>query len=255
MDEAALRLIAPNQPLLIAVSGGVDSMVLLDLLQRRAKQFGWRLRVAHLNHQLRGKSSDADERLVKNRANGFGLPISSERISVAELARRKKLSIEMAAREARHDFLARTARNHGIGTICLAHQADDQVELFFLRLLRGSSPEGLVGMDEIGPSPADAKLRLVRPLLKYTKNQILEYARVEKIKFREDRTNQSIDFLRNRIRHELIPLLEQNYQPAIRKIIDRFMDLLREESRLIEAVLHETAEKKPRTKGGLRNLK
>ena len=246
--EAARRLIKPGETVLVAVSGGVDSMVLLDVLSREAKEFGWQLHVAHLNHQLRGRSSDGDEELVHKTAKRLRLPVSIERIAVGEVARTRKVSIEMAAREVRHEFLGRTARAHGIGTICLAHHRDDQVELFFLRLLRGSSPEGLAGMDEIGRSPADRRLRIVRPLLRYRKDELVEYATAQGVKFREDRTNRSVDILRNRVRHELIPLIEKGYQPGIRAIIERLMDLLREESRVIESVLHvaEEARKDPK---------
>ena len=249
--EAAKRLIEPGEAVLVAVSGGVDSMVLLDALFHGAKELGWRLHVTHLNHQLRGRSSDGDEALVRKTAKRLRLPVSVERIAVGEIARTRKVSIEMAARDVRHEFLARMARAHGIGTICLAHHRDDQVELFFLRLLRGSSPEGLAGMEETGRSPADKRLRVIRPLLRYGKEELIEYATAHGVKFREDRTNRSVDILRNRIRHELIPLMEKKYQPGIRAIVERLMDLLREESRVIESVLQvaQEARKEPKKSG------
>lgn len=117
-------------------------MVLLHVLHRLARAQQWRLTVAHLNHQLRGRSSDADERLVREAAKRLGLACVVERANVKEYARRHRRSIEMAAREVRHDFLARAARERGIRTIALAHHADDQVELFFLRLLRERAPKG-----------------------------------------------------------------------------------------------------------------
>src|SRR3954468_14186303 len=181
--EAAPRLFKDRQRILVAVSGGVDSMVLLHLLQRGREEFHWQLHLAHLNHCLRGRSSDADEQLVRRTAERLNIPGSTGRADVLAIAASRKVSTEMAARQARHEFLARIARQEGISTIALAHHADDQAELFFLRLLRGSSPEGLAGMASISPSPVDPALSLARPLLNFTKAQLLEYARGERIVF------------------------------------------------------------------------
>ena len=130
------HLLKPREKLLVAVSGGLDSAVLLELLHRLSSRHGWRLLVAHFNHQLRGKSSDADERLVRRSARRLQLSIAIDRADVKGLAKRERISIEMAARQLRHEFLARTARRCRLGSVALAHQADDQVELFFLRLFR-----------------------------------------------------------------------------------------------------------------------
>src|SRR5260370_33511651 len=121
-------------------------MVLLHILYELSRQWGWELRVAHLNHQLRGSSSLADERLVRGTARALKLPLVVERADVRAFGKSQKVSVEMAARKLRHDFLARAAARHKIPSIALAHHADDQVELFFLRLLRGSGGEGLAGM-------------------------------------------------------------------------------------------------------------
>lgn len=217
-----------NEPALVAVSGGVDSMVLLHLLARLPN-----IQIAHLNHGLRSKASDADERFVRQAANKLGIPCHIERSDVKAIARKQKLSIEMAARKCRHEFFARLARKLGIRTIVLAHHADDQVELFFLRLLRGAGPEGLACMQESAPSPVDTALTVFRPLLGVTKKQICAYASEHKIAFREDATNTAISILRNRIRHKLIPLLERDYQPALGKIVLRTIELIRSESEVI----------------------
>ncbi|MGD0094548.1 MAG: tRNA lysidine(34) synthetase TilS, partial [Planctomycetota bacterium] len=146
------RLFHPGQRILVAVSGGVDSMVLLQLLHELAPRHGWQLTAAHLNHQLRGRSSEADERLVRRTVQKLTVPLLVGRAAVLERARAGKLSVEMAARELRHGFLARTARQRHIPTVALGHHADDQLELFFLRLLRGSGGEGLAGMKWRTPS-------------------------------------------------------------------------------------------------------
>ena len=201
-------------------------MILLHILHELAPTHGWQLTVAHLNHALRGRSSDADERLVRRTAEKLKLPVRVGRVDVRRFARLHGLSLEMAARKVRHDFLARTAARLGISRIALAHQADDQVELFFLRLLRGSSGEGLAGMKWRSPSPSNPKVELVRPLLDQPRSALLDYAAEMRIRFREDASNASLDIQRNRLRHELLPLLRAKYQPALSKIILRTADIL-----------------------------
>jgi tRNA(Ile)-lysidine synthase len=201
-------------------------MVLLHLLHGLAPKRGWQLMAAHLNHQLRGRSSDADERLVRRTAKKLKLPLLVERAAVAELARSRKLSLEMAARELRHDFLAHTARRRRIPSVALAHHADDQLELFFLRLLRGSGGEGLGGMKWRNPSPSGGEIGLVRPLLDQPKGVLVDYAAEHGIRYREDASNAVLDFQRNRIRHELLPLLRRKYQPALDRTISRVMDIV-----------------------------
>lgn len=220
------RLFRPGQRILAAVSGGADSMVLLNVLHELAPRHGWRLTVAHLNHQLRGRSSAADERLVRRAAQELKLAAVVERAEVRQLARAQKLSIEMAARELRHGFLARVARRGRIPSIALAHHADDQLELFFLRLLRGSGGEGLAGMKWRNPSPSDPGIQVVHPLLDQPKAELVEYAAEHGIRYREDASNAGLDFQRNRIRHELLPLLRSKYQPALDRTIPRVMEIV-----------------------------
>lgn len=224
----ARGLFRRGQKILVAVSGGVDSMVLLRLLHELSKQYKWKLTVAHLNHQLRGRSSDADERLVARTAKALRLPMVVERANVRKRAKPGGLSLEMAAREARHEFLARTAVRLNISAIALAHHTDDQVELFFLRLLRGSGSEGLGGMKWRNRSPfarEGDELYLARPLLEESKESLREFAAQRKIEFREDASNTSPDILRNRIRHELLPLLRKKYQPALDRMILQLMEI------------------------------
>jgi tRNA(Ile)-lysidine synthase len=221
----ARRLLARGQRLLVAVSGGLDSVVLLHVLHGLGAKHGWQLTVAHLNHRLRGAASEADERLVRRTAKRLGLPIRVERADVRRFARSHRLSLEMAARRLRHEFLARTAAQLGISSIALAHHADDQVELFFLRLLRGASGEGLAGMKWRSPSPVDKGIEILRPLLEQSKSALRSYAACAGISFREDATNACLDIQRNRIRHELLPLLRAHYQPALSKIILRVADI------------------------------
>jgi tRNA(Ile)-lysidine synthase len=229
---AAHELFRRGQSILVAVSGGLDSMVLLHLLDPLSKIHEWKISVAHLNHQLRGRSSDADERLVQKIAASLKVKFISERTDVKNFAKANRVSIEMAARKLRHEFLARTARKLKIKTIALAHHADDQVELFFLRLLRGAGTEGLSGMTWKSKSPADASIQLVRPLLDQSKERLLEFARTEKIPFREDASNASLDFQRNRIRHEVVPSFRR-IQPTWNETVLRTMEIVAAESNFV----------------------
>jgi len=219
--------------ILVAVSGGLDSMTLLHALKQLTARHQWQLVIVHFNHRLRGRASDADERLVCKTGAAMRLPVIAERADVKAFAAKSKLSLEMAARKLRHEFLARVARKHKIETIALAHHADDQVELFFLRLLRGAGGAGLAGMKWRSPSPADKTISLVRPLLGFTKVGLAEFARENKVRFREDATNDSTDFLRNRIRQELLPLLRKNYQPGLDKAVLRLMEIVGAEAEFV----------------------
>ncbi|HVV00441.1 MAG TPA: tRNA lysidine(34) synthetase TilS [Verrucomicrobiae bacterium] len=218
---------------IVAVSGGLDSMVLLDVMRRLSPRFGWSLIVAHLNHRLRGRESRADEALVRKIARHSGLPMVVGSADILKRRRLEKVSLEMAAREARHSFLTATARRRRASAIVLAHHADDQVELFFLRLFRGSGPDGLGGMRAISSSPFDGSIFVLRPLLDETKAELLEYALSRKIQFREDATNRQHEIQRNRIRGELLPTLRRRYAPFSDAAIARTMRLLQDESDFI----------------------
>jgi len=227
------RLLVRGQKILVAVSGGVDSMVLLHSLHLLAKKSGWEISVAHYNHRLRGRASEADEKLVQQTAVALGLGFFGGGSDVKKIAERSNISIEMASRKLRHEFLARTAKEHNISTIAVAHHADDQVELFFVRLLRGAGGVGLAGMKWLSPSPADRTLSLIRPLLNFSKAELLAFARERKIQYRNDATNFSADFLRNRIRNELLPLLHEDYQPGLDKTVLRMMDIVGAEAEFV----------------------
>ncbi|HLP78033.1 MAG TPA: tRNA lysidine(34) synthetase TilS, partial [Candidatus Paceibacterota bacterium] len=236
------RLLRAGESVVVAVSGGADSMVLLHILHRLAQQNFWKLTVAHLNHRLRGRSSDADERLVVRTCRKLKLKVITARADVKRLAAKRKLSIEMAARQARHEFLARTAKKLNVSTIALAHHGDDQLELFFLRLLRGSGSDGLAGMKWKNASPADPGIQLIRPFLDLPKGELLDHATENRVFFREDASNASADFQRNRIRHELLPLLRKHYQPALDRVIGRVIEIADGESACLDQAAREWLE-------------
>lgn len=218
------KLFQDGQSILVAVSGGVDSMALLHALHRLAKRHAWRLAACHFDHQIR-QESRGDAQLVRQTVKKLDIPFTLGKGDVPSLAREAGISLEMAGREMRHDFFVKTARKLRMHTVALAHHAGDQVELFFLRLFRGAGGEGISGMKWISHSPGDPEIFLVRPFLGETKSDLASFAQAEGIVFAEDATNAHLDMPRNRIRHELIPLLEKHYQPALGRTLSRVMDI------------------------------
>jgi tRNA(Ile)-lysidine synthase len=222
IQSTLAKLLVPGEPLLAGVSGGADSVALLNMLVAG----GCRPHICHLNHQLRGTDSDADAKFVRQLAKKHGLPFTIEKRDVAALAAKHKLSIEDAARRARHEFFAAVAQKTGIKTLALAHTADDQVETFLLKLLRGAGAAGLSGMEQ---EHQLGGVRVIRPLLGVRRKEILDYLKTQKLSWREDASNADLRFTRNRVRHVLLPLLEREFNPAVRETLLRTAEILRDE--------------------------
>lgn len=218
-----VSLLPPRSHLLVAVSGGADSLALLHLLHEQAARHSWKLTVAHLNHGIRGKASDADSAFVADVARRLHLPCVIGKACVPALARRKGISLEMAAREARYTFLFRTARAVKADRIVTAHHADDQVETILLKLVRGAGRGGLSGM---AASSGAGTVPIVRPLLRVSRGAMESLLKRRKIAWREDESNRDTDFLRNRVRHDLLPFLERKFNPRIRDAILRMGTVL-----------------------------
>lgn len=216
------NLFAPGDRVLVAVSGGPDSVALLQLLHRLHSELNLELGVAHFDHGLRGRESREEAGFVAALTKSLSLPFFGGEGDTRQLARGKKISLQMAARRLRLRFLKDTCRNHSYQKLALGHTADDQVELFFLRLLRGAGPEGLAGMPSITPEG------LVRPLLAVGKEVILAWLRQENLPYRQDPSNLKRDYLRNRVRLDLLPRLEE-YNPRVRDAVWRAQALLQEE--------------------------
>jgi tRNA(Ile)-lysidine synthase len=227
----------PSRRYLIAVSGGRDSVALLHALV----DLGYKkLIVCHLDHQLRGKSSDADARFVEKFAAKYHLDLVVGSTEVRALAAKKKLSIETAARTARYEFFAQVAKRERCRTIFLAHHADDLVETFLINLFRGAGTAGLSAMREVSKRRIDhVDLAIVRPLLGVWREEIDKYVRAHRLKFREDASNQNLAPLRNRIRHRVIPYLEKTLDRNIRQNIWRTATIAAEEESFFETLLPE----------------
>jgi tRNA(Ile)-lysidine synthase len=230
--RARLRRLGVHQRdrVLVAVSGGADSTALLDALARWKKSEN--LFVAHLNHLLRGAESDADEAFVREMAARLVLPSVIARENIAACAAREKQNLEATARRVRYDFLRRAAEASQATVIVTGHTRDDQVETILLRLLRGTSAAGWRGIEaEIALRNS---LRLLRPLLDITRAEVLAHCAAYQLTFRHDSSNESAAFTRNRIRHELLPLLE-TFNPAIHATLVRVAAQISEDDDFLQA--------------------
>jgi len=226
---------------LVAVSGGRDSVALLHWLISLGYE---QLVVCHLNHRLRGQSSDADGRFVKALAERYNQGLAGRiqfelgSANIRALAKTRKISIETAAREARYAFFAETARRQNCRTIFVAHHADDLVETFLINLFRGAGSAGLSAMREISTRRIDGvDLTIVRPFLCLWRKEIDDYVREHRLRFREDATNKNLAPLRNRIRHRIIPYLQKTLGRNIRQNIWRTAMIAADEEKWIESEL------------------
>ncbi|MCM0083429.1 tRNA lysidine(34) synthetase TilS [Geomonas sp. Red32] len=222
-----LRLFSPGETVIVAVSGGADSVALLDILVHLEIE-GLTLVVAHLNHSLRGAASDGDEEFVASLASRYQLPFVTRRVDVAALARDGRLSLEDAGRAARYAFFELTANERNADAIALAHHRDDQAETVLIRLLRGSGGAGLSAM-----SPVRGKLR--RPLLKVSRKELENYLKLRGLTWRTDESNADTAILRNSIRHQLIPQLER-YNPKVSERLAATAEILSGDEELLEQV-------------------
>ena len=207
--------------LLVAASGGPDSLALLHALWRLRGEYGLALCGAHLNHRLRGADSDADAEFAAGVFSELGIPYTVDSADVAEYRSRHKLSLEDAARRVRYAFLADAAVKHDADAIALGHTADDQAETVLMHIIRGSGLDGLRGMQTLdGRMIGGRRVALFRPMLDLSRVQTWAYCDALGLTPRIDTSNSSPEFLRNRIRMELLPLLER-FNPSARDALTR----------------------------------
>ena len=236
------RMVTPGDRLVAAVSGGPDSVCLLDVLVQIAPRLGVTVAgVAHLNHKLRGEASEEDERFVAALAQRCEVQFYLEQANLTGAG-----NLEEAGRQARNEFLASLIREGIANKVATGHTLDDQAETVLFRLLRGSGPGGMAG---ILPLTDEG---LVRPLLKVTRAEVEEYLKSRGIEWREDATNRSSRFSRNRIRHDLLPHLRREWNPRVAETFARYAEIAQEEERWWDAEIARVAAKilEP-TEGGL----
>ncbi len=208
--------IIPDQPVIVGVSGGADSMCLLHLLLK----FRFSVLAAHLDHKIRETSGD-DANFVHNYCHSNNIPFILQELNVSKYCEEKKLSIEEGARNQRYEFLFDCAKEHKAQGVLSAHHSDDQVETILMHFLRGAGLSGLKGMKEITFLTQFSKtIPLIRPLLEFSRRQIENYCEENHIPFVTDQTNTDTTIFRNKLRHDLIPLLEE-YNPRFKEVILR----------------------------------
>ena len=239
-----LSMLKPGDRVLVAVSGGPDSVALLHALYSLRDELGITLHAAHLNHSFRGKESDADAEYVAQLAGNLGVPCTVEKIDVPEIQRTLRLSPEEAARLVRYEFLERVAdeiaprqrASRSLGRanrIAVGHTADDQVETVLLNILRGAGIDGLSGMPPV-------RGRIIRPLIETRRSVVEEYVERQGLHPRIDATNLLATYARNRIRLELLPLLRREYNPEVDAAILRLSELATEDSAYLNMEAEET---------------
>ncbi len=242
------RLIPRGETVVVAVSGGADSVCLLHILAKWRGQLGIKLHAAHLNHQLRGAESEADVRYVSDLAASLGVPVTIERRDVAAYRNERRCSLEEAARELRHAFLAQVGRQAGANRIAIAHTRDDHIETILMHILRGTGVAGLRGLApcsrmaydvqaaslfQSSPPGNRSDLLVIRPLLDVSREETSGYCAEYALAPRVDSSNLSLSFFRNRLRLELLPVLRQ-YNPNIDQALLRLADIAREDQVFIE---------------------
>ncbi|MGD8867173.1 MAG: tRNA lysidine(34) synthetase TilS, partial [Gemmatimonadales bacterium] len=221
------RLLPPGSPVTVALSGGLDSMVLLDLLAKLAVRWGWNLSAAHFDHRMRPESG-GDAAWVREQCATLAVPV---RIGRAE----RVLRGEAEARELRYRFLYRAREECGGGWLATAHQADDQAETVLFRMLRGSGLGGLAGI------PARRSPGIVRPLLPFWRNELAAYAQAGELGYLSDPSNLDLRYRRNWIRHRLIPHIERQYRVDLRRDLVHLADLARRASAVVSKITDRAA--------------
>ncbi|MCZ8090211.1 tRNA lysidine(34) synthetase TilS [Flavobacterium sp.] len=211
-----------EKKLLLAVSGGIDSMVLVHLCHQLELDFA----VAHCNFQLRGNESEGDENFVKSQIEKLQIPLFTQKFETATFAKEQKLSIQVVARKLRYDWFYSLLANHNFDFILTAHHLDDSVETFLINFTRGSGLDGLTGIPEQND-------KIVRPLLIFSRNEIETFAQENNIAWREDSSNASDKYLRNKLRHDVIPILKE-LNPSLLSSFENTIKNLKQSQSLVD---------------------
>ncbi|MBI3943791.1 MAG: tRNA lysidine(34) synthetase TilS, partial [Chloroflexi bacterium] len=240
VDKLLKTHTSPGATLVLGISGGADSLCLADILRQLSPKHGLRLTLAHLNHQLRDTEAREDAAFVAQWAQRWQLPATISTRDAAAYGRERHLSLEEAARHVRYTFLAEVAQREGTPWVVVAHTADDQVETVVMHWVRGAGLNGLRGMDVLAPwpipSPDTTNLRLFRPLLGTWREEIAAYCRDRDLSPRQDTTNFDPKYFRNRVRLQLLPVLE-SYNPQFKGAVWRASQGLASDDDFIDGAL------------------
>ena len=230
-------MVAPGHSVLIGVSGGPDSMVLVQVLMGLKKDLDIRIGLAHLNHMLRGSQALADETFVREFARAHNLSLVVETKNIAELAKKQRLCVEEAGRNARYDFFTRVACEKGFHRIALGHHRDDNIEQVLMNLVRGTGPLGLRGISPVRQE------KFIRPLIRMPRADILAFLDDINQEYRIDGSNEDTSYLRNRVRHCLIPFLEKEFNPDIKTGIERLSGIIAQEDDFLDRMARTALDK------------
>jgi tRNA(Ile)-lysidine synthase len=217
------RMFAPGQRVGVAVSGGADSVCLLHVLRELAPRWALRLSILHVDHCLRGEDSAADARFVRELGAGLGLEVLCHEADVRRISQLEGDNLEQAARNVRQEFYLGLLRSDALDRVALGHTRSDQAETVLFRFLRGSGAAGLAGIRPV------TQEGLVRPLVEITRSEVRQFLAERGLPWREDASNQDLAFARNRIRHELLPALERDWNPALSEILAGVAKVARDE--------------------------
>ena len=215
--------------ILVALSGGADSVCLLHVLKKLESELNFKIYAAHVNHMLRDKEADRDEEFVLNLCKKWNIECFSERFDVAKIAKETKESIETAARNVRYSFFESLCKTHGIDVIATAHHLDDNIETVLMHFIRGSGLKGLSGISCINDKG------IIRPLINISRDEILDYISENNLEYVVDSTNSQTIYHRNSIRHELIPML-LNYNPNFKKSLSRNIRLYKASDKFLQSL-------------------
>jgi tRNA(Ile)-lysidine synthase len=224
-------MVTPKQAILIAVSGGMDSMVMLHLFSKLHKRMKLHLSVIHVNHQLRGDESIEDEKFVREISAAYGIPIYCERVDVMSYAHEQGLSKQVAARQLRYEYFEKILKQLNADAVATAHHANDNAETVLMNILRGAGIHGLAGIP-----PKREQGNIIRPLLFATRAEIDAYATQEGIEYRNDSSNRSLMYRRNFLRHRIIPKLKERV-PNIIKTLNKVADAMQDVNSQIRQVV------------------
>jgi tRNA(Ile)-lysidine synthase len=221
------NMLQKNDGVLVGVSGGPDSVTLLHVLNSLKKEYSLNILIGHLDHKFRGEESIGDRKFCESLAEKYSLEIVWEEVDVPKIAKEKSISPEEAARTARYDFFKTMAKEKGIDKIAVGHTRDDQAETVLMRIIRGAGTKGLGGINPFKEMPG---FKIIRPLIEVSRKEVEGFVSEIGLKFRIDSSNEKSIYTRNKIRLELIPLLEKDFNPNIKEVLANMAENLQIEN-------------------------